>query len=96
MSSAYKHDYYPAKCLPRYPLELVRDKESLHICLWHESDNYQWTIALVEYHKEGPEVRFCGSRPYDARVNWTHFKELCQQAQAIAEEIHSTTQQGNP
>lgn len=94
------HEYYPAQCLPRYPLELVRSGksgESLHICLWHESQPYKWTIALVSFRKEGPEIQFCGDRPFDLRVNWEHFRELCQQAQAIANEVHeTTTKQGTP
>jgi hypothetical protein len=56
--------------------------------LWDEEGTHKWTIALVLFDREGPEICFAGSRPFDPRVNWEHFKEMCQQAQNIAQEMY--------
>lgn len=86
------HDYYPKRCLPRFPLELVRSEpKSLHICLWNEEGTRKWTIALVRFETDSADLCFVGSRPFDPRVNWEHFKEMCQQAQNIAEEMYEKT-----
>ena len=64
-----------------WPLELTED---LHICLWDEKGEYNWTIALWSKGKEGYALEFVGDRPLNKRVKWKKFKAIIKQGQAIA------------
>ena len=73
--------YQPQEYPTRYPLELTPD---LHICLWDSAGEYRYTIAYFRDDKEGSELHFVGDRPLNERVNWSHFRELVQQGQSLA------------
>lgn len=75
--------YKPLESPPKYPLELC---ENLHICLWEPEGTYKWTIAYFHKDREGYDLKFCGDRPLDPRVNWEHFRELIVLGQKIADE----------
>lgn len=75
-------NYKPIEPVPRYPLELT---EKLHICLWHETSTYKWTLAYFQKGKEGYYLCFVGNRPFDPRVNRKHFWELAQFGQTVAD-----------
>lgn len=71
--------YQPLEFPRRYPLELRDDG---HVCLWSDDNTYKWTVAYFERAREGYSLRFVGERPLDARVNWTHFREIVEQGYA--------------
>ena len=74
--------YRPVERPTRYPLELT---ESLEICLWGEDGKFKWMVARIEVCKDAVDLRICGDRALDRRVNWQHFRELYEQAIRIAE-----------
>lgn len=68
----------------------------LNICQWSdepttfsngETKHYKWTIAYWSRTKEGFELGFVGSRPFDARVDWKVFGELARLGQKYADEV---------
>ena len=63
-----------------YPLELTKND---HVCLWSADGTYKWTIAYFHKTTEGYEVKFVLERPFDERVNWTHFEKLLRRGQKI-------------
>lgn len=75
--------YNPQEPIPRYPLEL---EERLHISLWSDDGKYKWTIARFVVDSDGGySVQFIGDRPFDGRVNWSHFEELLRHGQFLAD-----------
>lgn len=84
MQKAGLVDESPVEMPPRKTgiLELTDD---LHICQWSDDLSHKWTIAVIQYDKEGPEWSFIGDRPFDSRVDWSVFKELLAEGQGIAQ-----------
>jgi len=74
--------YRPIERPQRYPLEL---SESLEIYLWSEDGKFRWVVARVAISKDAVNLRICGDRALDRRVNWQHFRELYEQAIRIGE-----------
>ena len=74
--------YNPQEIPAMFPLELTKE---FHICLWDESGEYKWTVALWRFGKEGPELEFVGDRPLDKRIDWRNFEALVRQGQMLAD-----------
>lgn len=69
---------YDPKEIPRmYPLEL---RDDLTIWLWAANGSMRWRIAEFVHHPTGDVLQFVGSRPFNPRVNWAHFREMILQA----------------
>lgn len=84
MKKPKKLKYYKPQEKPTmYPLELTTDH---HICLWSNDGNFKWTIALFEFDKEGPSLRFIGDRPLESEINWHNLEVVIRQGQLLAEQ----------
>ena len=69
--------YQPLEKPRCYPLEL--NANDLHICLWESGGKFKWTVAYFLDSKEGPDLKFVGTRPLDRRVNWDKFRQCVEQ-----------------
>lgn len=77
-----REHYSPLESPRMYPLEL---DDHLHISLWSEDGNHKWTIAAWVKGGEGYDLQFLRERPFDPRVNWSDFKSIVRQGQALAD-----------
>ena len=57
------------------------DQFTIEIVQWNEDNKNCWTIASFEPHSHCTyDLRFCGNRPFNVKVNWNDFKVLAENA----------------
>lgn len=65
-------------------LELRTSGDGLHVVHWYKTSTC-YTVALWEITKDGPDLRFIGSRPFQEDINMDTFWYLVKTGQEILE-----------